>query len=349
MPRVLDLRSDTVTQPTPAMRDAMARAEVGDDCYHDDPTVRRLEERVAVLLGKPSAVFLPSGTMANQLAVHVHCRPGETLACAPGAHVQVHEDASAARISGVQIMPIGDPAGFGTGQLEALVREESCGWPRVGLVWLENTLGTAGGSIWPLPQLRALAELARRHGRSIHLDGARLWNAHIASSAALPDLAACADTVSVSLSKGLGAPAGSVLAGETETVVRVRALRHALGGSMRQAGILAAAGLYALEHHVERLAEDHARARRLAHAISDLACWRARTPETNIVLCDLAPPWEAAEALCRPLRDAGVLCYPNLYREVRFVLHLGIDDEALEEVVARVRAVCGVAAPALTS
>lgn len=346
-----DLRSDTVTKPTDAMRAAMAAAEVGDDCWGDDPTVIALEARVAQLLGKPAAVYLPSGTMANQLAVKITCRPGDAIAAHPGAHVRIHEDASAAALSGAQIMPIGTRRGYRVGDLAALVAEEDCGWPPVRLVWTENTVGDAGGTVWPLHEpsaeqsragVDALTEIsnwAHAHGRHVHLDGARLANAHVATGAPLAKLAAIADTVSLCLSKGLGAPMGSVLAGSPEAIADARRFKHALGGGFRQAGIVAAAGLFALEHHVERIAEDHHRARRLAEAIGDLQGWEVATPQTNLVIARVTAPLSRAETVCAPLRDAGVLCFPNVSREVRFALHLGIDDTALDGIIDTIREV----------
>jgi threonine aldolase len=333
---ILDFRSDTVSKPTQAMRERMAAAAVGDDCYGDDPSVLALEQRVAALLGKPAALLVPSGTMGNQLAVMTHTRPGSVLACAAEAHVQVHEDASAARLSGVQIMPIGTRRGFSAAELDALLREESCGWPRVELVWLENTLGLAGGLVWPLAALHEIAALARARGRALHLDGARLWNAHVASGASMAELAAAADSASVCLSKGLGCPAGSLLVGEPDFIARARAHRHALGGSMRQAGVLAAAGLHALDHHVDRLADDHRRARRLHEGLRDLPCWHAIEPTTNIALFVL-PEGHDADRLCAPLREAGVLCYPNKFSEIRLVTHLGHDDATIEDAIERIR------------
>lgn len=339
MEPVYDLRSDTVTQPTPAMRAAMAAAEVGDDCWGDDPCVLQLEARVAQLLGKEAAVFLPSGTMANQIAVQIHCARGQTLATHQTAHVRIHEDASAAALAGVQVMPIGTRRGYAVEELEALVAEESCGWPRVGAVWLENTLGDAGGLVWPLPEQQAIAAWARAQQRPVHLDGARLWNAHVATGTPLPELAAVADTVSVALSKGLGAPAGSLLVGSEDLVARARGRKHAMGGGMRQAGILAAAGLHALDHHLQRLADDHRRASELAFAITDLPGWDVATPETSMIIARVADPVTHAEQLCAPLRASGVLCFPNRDQEVRFVVHLGIDDEAVQEIKKRIRAV----------
>ncbi len=343
MARTFDLRSDTVTQPTDAMRAVMAHAPVGDDCYGDDPSVAALERAVAERLGKDDAVFLPSGTMSNQLAVRLHARPGQTIACHETAHVRIHEDASAAALGGVQLMPLGGRTGYDVAQLEALVREESCGWPPVAAAWLENTLGDAGGAVWPLHQdgggLRQIADWAHQHRRTVHLDGARLWNAHVATGSALSELASVADTVSVSLSKGLGAPAGSLLAGQQAWIDRARAMRHGMGGSMRQSGILAAAGLHGLEHHLERLADDHRRASALAAALTDLPGLRLGVPATNMVLAHLEHG--PAERLCAPLRAAGVLCHPNRYSEVRWVFHLGIDDDALAEIIETIRTVAG--------
>lgn len=348
-----DLRSDTVTKPTDPMRAAMAAAEVGDDCWGDDPTIAALEARICELLGKPAAVFVPSGTMANQLAVHVHCRPGDAIASHVGAHVRIHEDASAAALSGAQIMPIGGRRGYTVDDLAALVAEESCGWPPVRLVWLENTIGDAGGMLWPLDEptddhvrvgvdaMTDIAVWARERGRALHLDGARLWNAHVASGVPLSQLAEVADTVSVALSKGLGAPVGSVLAGPAATITEARRFKHGFGGGFRQAGILAAAGLYAIEHHLAALADDHRRAKTLASAIAELPCWDVQTPETNLVIARVAPPHTAAESLCAPLREAGVLCYPNVAREVRFALHRGLSDADVDAVVQTIRRTLG--------
>lgn len=337
-PAIIDLRSDTVSKPTPAMREAMARAEVGDDCYGDDPSVIALEARVAARLGKAAALFVPTGTMANQLAVNGQTRPGEAIGCVAEAHVQVHEDAAHARISGVQACSLGNRRGFEAADLEARIREESCGWPRLSLAWMENTLGLAGGRLWPLESMVAIGELAHRHGRRVHLDGARLWNAHVATGVPLAELAGPADSVTVCMSKGLGCPAGSLLVGDAELIAEARGTRHAFGGSMRQAGVLAAAGLHALDHHVDRLADDHRRARRLWDGLRELDCWHAVEPQTNMAIFELEAGQDA-EQLCAPLREAGVLCYPNKYSEIRLVVHLGIDDAAVEAVIERARRV----------
>lgn len=348
MPTTFDLRSDTVTKPTPSMREAMAAAEVGDDCYGDDPSVLALEREVASRLGKDAAIFLPTGTMSNQIAVRVHAQPGETIACHTTAHVRIHEDASAAALGGVQLMPLGGRTGYRLDDLHALIDEESCGWPRVATAWLENTLGDAGGVPWPLRRACATADAMATiaasmdaRARTVHLDGARLWNAHIATGTSLAELASPADTVAVSLSKGLGCPAGSLLVGAADPIGRARAMRHGMGGSMRQAGILAAAGLHALEHHIDRLADDHRRAATLAAGVADLSAWDVFDTHTNMVIAAVDPTIGPAEVLCAQLREAGVLCYPNRYREVRFVVHLGLDDDAIAEIIGRVRAVVG--------
>lgn len=337
-----DLRSDTVTQPTDGMRAAMAGARVGDDCYGDDPTVLALQLQVAKMLGTDAAVYVPTGTMANQLAVRLHCRPGDAIATHVGAHVRIHEDASAAALSGAQIMPIGSRRGYALSELQALCAEEDCGWPRVALVWLENTIGDAGGITWATTGeagTQAIAAWAHAHGRRVHLDGARLWNAHVATGTPLPELTRGADTVSVCLSKGLGAPMGSLLCGDAATIERARRVRHGLGGSMRQAGIVAAAGLYALEHHLPRLRRDHARAARLAEGIEDLDVWDVPPPETNIVIGRIADHIDRAETLCARLRDAGVICYPNVAREVRLCVHQGLSDADIDDVAQTIRRV----------
>jgi threonine aldolase len=259
------------------------------------------------------------------------------LACPAGAHVQVHESGSAAALSGVQPMPLGSRFGYSADDLRELCAEEHYGWPPVRLVWLENTLGLGGGKVWPLAELQAISAFARETGRAIHMDGARLWNAHVASGVALATYGALTDTVSVCVSKGLGAPAGSILCGSRELIARARRKRYGFGGGMRQAGILAAGGLHALDHHLSRLAEDHEKARALAEGIADLPCWDVTPPETNLVLARVSDPGTRAEDLCAPLRAAGVMVHPNLHREVRFVLHLDIAATDVPTIVERIR------------
>ena len=330
----LDLRSDTVSRPTPELREYMMGAPVDDDAYGTDPTVLRLEAEMAARTGKEAAMFVPSGTMANEVAVQVHTRPGQTLACAPQAHVLVHEDGGPARHSGVQCMTLGTrEAGYGAAELRALMAEEACGWPRVGLVWTENTLGAAGGRIWPLERLQALKEAAG--DRPVHLDGARIWNAVVATGIDLERWASTADSISCCFSKGLGAPAGSVLCGPADFIEQARQVRHAFGGTMRQTGLLAEAARYVVEHNVERLAEDHRRARALSEALGALPCWRAMPVDTNMAVFEVEAPFEHAEQMCLFLRREQILVYPNTYREVRMVTHLGITDDDVREIVDR--------------
>ena len=283
--------------------------------------------------------------MANQLAIFTHCRPGCLGACLPGAHVRIHEDASAATLSGVQLMPVGQRGHFSIEDLEQIHRQAICGWPPLRLVCLENTAGDAGGVLWPANDAnattKAIATWSRDRKIACHLDGARLWNAHVASGTPLRELAAHVDSVSVCLSKGLGSPMGSLLCGSHDFIARARTGKHALGGGMRQAGVIAAAGLFAVDHHVPRLADDHRRASELATSLAQLPCWEVSEPQTNIVLARVRAPLKGAESICAPLREAGIRCYPNTYDEVRFVLHLGVNDSMLShamEVIHRVAA-----------
>lgn len=341
--RVYDLRSDTVTQPTPGMRAAMMAADVDDDAYADDRRVGALEARLAALLGKPAAIWLPTGTMANQIAVALHCARASALACVPGAHVRIHEDASAAALSGVQIMPIGGRFGFDVDALEALLDEEACGWPPVSLVWLENTLGEAGGAIWPLrpdaprpdgvDAIATVAAAARARDKALHLDGARLWNAAVATGRREADLAAPFDLVAVSLSKGLGAPGGSLLAGPRKTIEAAIRYRRMFGGAMRQSGIYAAAGLYALDQNVARLADDHANARRFAErlAASPRVALDLATVQTNIVVFGLREGAPDGAAVVAAARERGVLVFAFGPRTIRAVTHLDVTREQCDE------------------
>jgi threonine aldolase len=328
----IDLRSDTVTRPTPAMREAMARADVGDDVYGEDPTVNALQERVAGLLGKEAALYVPSGTMANQIALAVHTRPGDEVLVSQGAHCMVFESGAGGALAGVQFGVIGDGRGrFGAAEVAAAISPDNHHFAPTTLVAVENTHNRGGGSVVAQPEIVAVEKLVRARGLGFHLDGARLWNAHVATGMPLRELAAPFDTVSVCLSKGLGAPVGSVLAGTKALVHKAHRRRKMLGGGMRQAGILAAAGLYALEHHIARLADDHANARRFAEGLS-------RAPgitvdvsgvETNIVIWDLSPelPLDAAAFVARA-RERGVLLNAIAARRLRAVTHLDVDGKS---------------------
>jgi threonine aldolase len=327
----VDLRSDTVTRPTPGMRRAMAEARVGDDVYGEDPTVRELEARVAELLGKPAAIFVPSGTMANQLALRAQTQPGDVVLAPRDAHVVRYESGGAAALSGVQIQQIGDDGLFDAGDVVSALAPADHHYAPVTLLAVENTHNQSGGRVFPPSRLRAVAEVARRSGLRLHLDGARVWNASAASGVSLADWAAPFDSVACCLSKGLGAPAGSLVAGSAELVDRVHRFRKMLGGGMRQVGILAAAGLYALEHHLPRLGEDHANARRLAEGLEKQG-FRVRAPETNMVLFDVADD----AAFLRATRAREVLVNPIAPGRFRAVTHLDVSAADVELALARI-------------
>jgi threonine aldolase len=324
---IVDLRSDTVTRPTPGMRAAMAEAIVGDDVYGEDPTVTELERRVAALLGQEAALFVPSGSLGNQLGMRLLVQRGQELVCDSLAHVARAELGAAAVFSGITFRTW--PATRGLLDVDA-VRELIS--PNAGpylvstaAIAVENTHNFGGGTIQPPDQVAAVRQLARAHGLGLHLDGARLWNAHVASGVALAELAAGFDTVSVCLSKGLGAPVGSVLASSAERIREARVWRKRYGAGMRQVGILAAAGLYALEVHVERLADDHVRAKRLAAALGT----DPDTVPTNIVVLEV----EDAAAVGAAAAEGGVLVSALGPRVLRLVTHLDVDDDAVDRAV----------------
>jgi threonine aldolase len=327
---VVDLRSDTVTRPGPEMRRAMAEAEVGDDALGDDPTVARLEAWIATLLDKEAAVFFPSGIMANQTALLLHAAPGTEVVCEATSHIVDWELGGAAANAGVQVRPVPAAGGLLTPDAVArAIRPASKLQIQSSLIALENTHNGAGGRILPLEQMRAIAEVARVHALPVHLDGARLWNAAAATGVAEAEFAACADTVMVTLSKGLGCPVGSLLAGTAELMQRARVVRRRLGGSMRQSGVLAAAGLYALEHHRQRLLEDHTRARTLARLAAHVPGIRVSEPETNIVMFDLVRPGLTAARATAALAEHGVLMTAFTPTRVRAVTHLDCSDEGV--------------------
>ncbi len=334
----VDLRSDTVTRPTSAMRAVIAGAEVGDDGWRDDPSVAALERAIAEALGTEAALFVPSGTMANQIALRLHAPPGSTIVAPAGAHVALHE-AGGAAAAGVQVETVGSRfEGPSAADLAARIEREAVGWPPVRLAWFENTLGFGGGAVYDPARMAEAAAVARAAGRKVHLDGARLWNAEAATGLSPRTWAKHADTVCVCLSKGLGAPVGSLLCGSADDVERARAIRQALGGTMRQAGLLAAAGVYALAHHRRRLRDDHTRARRLFEALDAIPFGRPRWPGTNMVLVGLDEVGPDAATWAKRLARAGVLASCNDTRELRFVTHLGIDDPALAEAIERITA-----------
>ncbi len=333
----IDLRSDTVTLPSPGMREAMSRAELGDDVYGEDPTVNLLQETVAGLLGKEAALFVPSGTMANQVALGVLTRPGDEVICDQGAHPVNFEGGAMPALWGIQPRTLrGERGLLDPAEVEAAIRPESEHFPRSRVVEIENTHNRGGGSVYPLAQVRALAEVARRRGLDLYLDGARLMNAVVASGVPARDFAEGATLVSLCLSKGLGAPVGSLLAGNRDRIRDARRLRKRLGGAMRQAGVLAAAGLFALEHNVARLAEDHDNARALATALLAIPGVVIPHPvETNMVFASFSG--RSAVDLVGRFKAAGVLSNPEGSRPdiVRFVTHLDVSRGDVLEAARR--------------
>lgn len=332
----IDLRSDTVTRPTAAMREAMARAEVGDDVLGDDPTVRALEAEVARVVGKEAALFVPSGTMGNQLGIATQTRPGDEVIIGEVAHPTYSEGAAAAALSGVQFAVAGQGGFYTADEMDAVVRGPEYWNPRTSLVMVENTHNRAGGRVWPLAQAHAVVERAHARGLAAHLDGARIWNASVASGVDVETWCAPFDTVSVCFSKGLGAPVGSAFCGPRRLVDEGRRLRKRWGGAMRQSGILAAAALHGLAHHRARLADDHANARALAERLARTPGARVdlATVETNMVTIDLDAP---AAAVAKKARDLGVLIGPIAPRRLRAVTHLDVtraDIDAAADILA---------------
>ena len=342
---MIDLRSDTATGPTEGMRAAIAAAEVGDEQRREDPSVNALQARAATLLGQEAALFVPTATMANQIALKLHSKPGDVLVAERHAHVVIYEYGGPAAHAGLMVEAIDGRAGrFSAADLEAVTTPSTKGADqRASVVAVENTHNSSGGRCWPIAELRAVTGAARERGLATHLDGARLLNAAVATGVAPSEIGGLFDTVTLCLSKGLGCPLGALLAGPAETIDRAWREKHLFGGAMRQAGIVAAAGLYALDHHVDRLADDHARARRLAegwHAAGlpvDLA-----QVETNFVQLDVAElGLDRDDALAR-LRDAGVGLSSTIHRGIaRAVTHLDVDDDDIERAIDLVPAALG--------
>lgn len=337
----IDLRSDTVTKPSEAMRRAMAAAPVGDDVYREDPSINRLQEMVADMLGKEAALFVPSGTMSNQLCLRTLTRVGDEVIVHENAHVLNSEGGAAAALSGLQLRPLPGEFGVITAEaVEAAIRPTSEHTARTGAVEMENTHNMSGGAIWPLEDMEAVAAVARSRGVGVHLDGARLWNAHKATGIALSAYAATADSVSVCFSKGLGAPVGSALAGSREFVEEARNNRKRFGGAMRQAGIIAAGALFALENNLDRLHEDHDNAVVLAGYLREVPGLEIVHPvQTNIIVFAVGGLGASAAQVVNTLKEEGVLCGRAAVDRVRFVTHLDVSSEAVKaagEISARV-------------
>lgn len=332
---LIDLRSDTVTRPTAAMRDAMARAEVGDDVFGDDPTVNTLQARIAALLGFEAALFMPSGTQSNLVALMSHCQRGDEYLVGQMAHTYRWEGGGAAVLGSIQPQPLpNQPDGtIALADIAAAVKPDDAHFARTRLLALENTWG---GQVLPPAYVEAATALARQHGLATHLDGARLFNAAVAMGVAPREVARHFDSVSVCFSKGLGAPVGSALCGSGEFIARAHRWRKMTGGGLRQAGVLAAAALHALDHHVDRLADDHTNARRLAEGLQGLPGVTVLPPQTNLLFVELAPE-RAAGAVDR-LREAGVLCV-GLYSRLRFATHLDVSADDVERAIGVLRRV----------
>ena len=330
----IDLFSDTTTRPTPGMLQAMIQAPVGDEQRGEDPTVLALEARVAELLGKERALFLPSTTMANQIAIKIHTQPGDEVIMEADSHPAHYEAGGPGLISGVLLRTIvGERGLFTPDQVREAVRPGDAHSSHSALLCIENTHNMGGGTVWPLEQLEAVCETGRSLGLALHLDGARLLNASVASGHPPHILARPFDTVSFCLSKGLGAPVGGLLAGDAPTIARARRYKQALGGAMRQAGVIAAAGLYALDHHVEGLADDHRRARRLAEALARISGIEIdlRRVETNMVFFRVTDPRFTPESFLSALEKRGVILSQGQGSDLRAVTHLDVDDAAIDE------------------
>jgi threonine aldolase len=336
MPEFVDLRSDTVTKPSPGMRKAMAEAEVGDDVFHEDPSVNRLEEMVAALYGKEAAVYVASGTMANQLAIRAQTHHGDEIIMERTSHPFNSEAGALAALAGVQVNLIDGKQGImDVEQIRAVVRTPNVHHAPTALICLENTHNRGGGSIWPLDKIRAIRQFAASIGVPMHLDGARLLNACVATGLTPRDYAQYFDSCTLCLSKGLGAPVGSLVIGSTQFVTQAHRFRKQFGGGMRQAGILAAAGIYALEHNVERLAEDHLNARRLARGIADVDGLDIdpNTVETNILYFHVRKPGLTVPMLLERLKTGGVLMLGTGPNSIRAVTHLDVSKEAIDRAI----------------
>ena len=347
--RAVDLRSDTVTRPTAGMLEAMAAAEVGDDVLGDDPTVNRLQEEAARILGKEAALLLPSGTMANQVAIRTYTEPGDEIIVEADAHVFRYETGAYAAVSGVSIARVqGERGQLDADAVRAAIRPPGgqSHYPPTRLVCVENTSNCGGGSVYPLARLDAVAAVAAEHGLRLHLDGARVFNAAVAVGVPVARIAAPFESVSFCLSKGLGCPVGSMLAGSRRFIDRAHRFRKMLGGGMRQAGFLAAAGLYALEHHVERLADDHRRARRLAAELRAVPGLEVQPEvDSNMVYAGVAATGCDAAGFTAALASDGVRVTEYDATTVRAVTHLDVDDDDIDQAIAAFAKVAATAAP----
>ncbi|HZZ82077.1 MAG TPA: low-specificity L-threonine aldolase [Gemmataceae bacterium] len=345
MLEIIDLRSDTVTRPTTGMRAAMAAAEVGDDVFGDDPTVRRLEDRVADLLGKEAAIYVPSGTMSNQIALNVHLLPGDEVLCDSNCHIYNYEAGGPAILSGVTCRTIDGEFGIlDLCDLEDKIRNpDDVHLVRTRMVALENTHNRGGGRIYPIEKIEAISQWARKNGLIMHLDGARLWNAMVATGISAREWGKHFDTVSVCFSKGLGAPVGSALAGPKAVITKARRTRKLFGGGMRQAGIIAAACIYAIDHNIERMADDHRNAQVIAQAIADTPGLTLEPTEvdTNLVWFRIDPAVATAKDIAARLKQHGILVHAAGTQKIRACTHLDVSKAHAERVAETIRKLVG--------
>ncbi len=337
---MIDLRSDTVTRPVPEMREAMRNAEVGDDVFGEDPTVNRLQEMIADITGKEAALFVASGTMGNQVCINVHTQPGNEILVERNAHLFNYESGAPSLLSGVQVMPIpGHHGSFTLEQVKEVIRPSNVHHPKTALICMENTHNRAGGTIFPFEEMKRISEFARETGIRIHLDGARLWNASAATGISVHDYCRLADSVSLCFSKGLGAPVGSIVAGNREFIEKARYYRKVYGGGMRQVGILAAAAIYALENHRSRLTEDHRRARKLAETLASIPEieFDAETVQSNIVIFNVKNSGYTGQEVIGLLqkKDIGMITFAGT--KIRAVTHLHITDDDIDKTCDVIR------------
>jgi threonine aldolase len=332
----IDLRSDTVTKPSKAMREAMASAEVGDDVYGEDPTVNKLQKKCAEITGKEAALYVSSGCMANQLAVKSQTNPGDEIIVEAESHILNYETAAPAFISNVQVFPVPGSNGVYTAeQIKKHIRPKAYYFPKTALICMENTHNRAGGTIFPIDEIKKIRELAVSEGIRIHIDGARIFNASVETGIPVKEYAKYADTISFCFSKGLGAPVGSILCSDSETIAKAHKFRKIIGGGMRQAGVIAAGALYALENNVERLKEDHKNARFFAEEISKLndIDIDLSTVQTNILIFRLKRDENGVNKFKQDLKDKGVLISDGSYGSLRVVFHLDVSGEQTKKAV----------------
>ena len=334
----VNLHSDTQTKPTPAMKAAMMAAEVGDEQHGNDPTVNALCDRMAAFLGKSAAIFLPSGTMCNQIAILTHCRPGDEILAHETAHILTSEGGAAAALCGAQITPLRGPKGqFSLEALQAAIRPKTRYAPPQALIAVEQTANLGGGAVWPLATLNAVADFAHAQGLATHMDGARLANATVAAGVAPADMVAGFDSVWLDFTKGLGAPLGAVLCGSEEFIDKAWRWKQRLGGSMRQAGMCAAACIYALDHHIDRLAEDHTNARELARGLAQIEGITVEDPQTNLVFFDTAATGMTVDAIAARARAHGVVFSASGHHRARACTHLDVNAGQIAEAVNVIR------------